>query len=98
MANLWTAWKDERETLEEMKASVARARAEESFLRAALEDLDALREEASACGALFIVAANQSWDATRAAITVPELAQGNRTRLLVLREDEVGDASGPMVH
>jgi len=40
-------------------------------------------------GHVFIVAANQSWDATRATVTVPELAQGGRTRLLVLRENRV---------
>ena len=55
VANLWTAWKDERETLEEMKASVARARAEESFLRAALEDLDALEPRTGEEGTLSIL-------------------------------------------
>lgn len=40
--SLWLNWKTERETLEEMKTSFARARTEEAFLRTALEDLDAL--------------------------------------------------------
>lgn len=40
-------------------------------------------------GHTFIVAANQSWDATKATITVPELAKGKKTRLLVLRENRV---------
>ncbi|MEI6501003.1 MAG: hypothetical protein WCP21_08245, partial [Armatimonadota bacterium] len=40
-------------------------------------------------GHTFIVAANQSWDATKATLTVPELAKGKQTRLLVLRENRV---------
>jgi hypothetical protein len=40
-------------------------------------------------GHTFVVAANQSREATRATITVPELARGQQTPLLVLRENRV---------
>lgn len=52
---LWAAWKAERETLEEMKAEVARARREESFLQTAIEDLDALEPRTGEEGTLSIL-------------------------------------------
>jgi DNA repair protein RecN (Recombination protein N) len=39
---IWNTWKEARETLEHRKADMERARAEESYLRAALDQLDEL--------------------------------------------------------
>lgn len=48
----WKRWCDEESALEEMKALVARAQTEENFLRAALEDLNALEPRTGEEGTL----------------------------------------------